>query len=1092
MRPLQTRSWLCSSNLTGTTACPPVWREQHFGAAWFARSEALALADPDADEVPNLAEWLADTDPNDGDSKPVPPPVLLGLTPPGGEFDLSVEVRAHAAAPVAVVRYTLNGADPDPASPFFADGLIVLYHSATLKARAYVNDNPVSPVVSGSYTVREQPPRITHSPVSRSVLAGNTVTFEVSADGTPPLEYQWLFNGEVIPWVVEPWLVLTNVQPSQAGAYAVRVSNALGTAISKPAILTVNEPPRIVRQPVSITVAAGHPATFSVEVTGTEPLTYHWYRNNLRLAGEPNAPELTLPAAKLEDAGSYNVRVFNAYGTVHSVVAMLRVVTAPEPPQIVTHPAGQTIQEGQDVVLSVVASGVLPLAYQWFRNGRPLAGATGAQLEIAGVKPDDADTYWVRVTNPGGETLSRPAVLQVIASGGGGTVNFANRVPVAGIDAPVFDSDGTTRLTGLAYLAQLYAGPAAEALAPVGWAVPFNVGNLAGYVTPPSVVVIPTVPAGAVAWVQLRAWESSRGATYEEAFQAGGKVGTSEPVQVTTGGAGHPPSFPADLVGLTSFRLLREAIPPMITIHSPAAGVTGDDRLVLTGAVTDNAAVASAAWEWNGREMGALELDAAGGFRVSGPRLARGENLLRVTAADTAGNTAAVEVRVVYEPVRLLAVTPPAPLREGRRVAAPVVLSSPGDESGLTFVLRYAPERFRDPVFAWADEAPLPAALKQVNAEAPGEVRATLSLPGQTLPAGVITLGVFSLRACSVPEATPSDLIPDLVDIAERTGEKLEFGNAADKATAHILPRRLLGDNNGNDLLDVGDAALMQRLLTRLDLIRPWDHTANDLNASGDLDSGDMTRVLRVVVGLDLEPVPLALTPGLSARRGPALASPQPAAASAAALTLTADSLLLWPGETITVRVSLAQPPAGVSGVSFRLNYPTSVLRPVGERLRTGPAVPAEVSALVNVDEAAGQVGFAASGAGNWPAGGGVVLELAFQVLATTGDEGVAATLDHGQLAWDMGYEIQNLPSVTLTLLNPASRLNPVVAFTAEEAVSLTFSTRPDVRYLVEVSEDLQTWTPRGTVEGTGDLTGFIDPDRAGRPMRFYRIRADR
>ena len=39
------------------------------------------------------------------------------------------------------------------------------------------------------------PPSITTQPQSRTNLAGTTATFVVTADGTAPLSYQWLFNG---------------------------------------------------------------------------------------------------------------------------------------------------------------------------------------------------------------------------------------------------------------------------------------------------------------------------------------------------------------------------------------------------------------------------------------------------------------------------------------------------------------------------------------------------------------------------------------------------------------------------------------------------------------------------------------------------------------------------------------------------------------------------------------------------------------------------------------------------------------------------------------------------------------------------------
>jgi hypothetical protein len=42
------------------------------------------------------------------------------------------------------------------------------------------------------------PPAIVTQPESRTVVAGDSVMFSVTASGTPPLAYQWSFNGTFI------------------------------------------------------------------------------------------------------------------------------------------------------------------------------------------------------------------------------------------------------------------------------------------------------------------------------------------------------------------------------------------------------------------------------------------------------------------------------------------------------------------------------------------------------------------------------------------------------------------------------------------------------------------------------------------------------------------------------------------------------------------------------------------------------------------------------------------------------------------------------------------------------------------------------
>ena len=80
-------------------------------------------------------------------------------------------------------------------------------------------------------------------PASQTVVVGQTAAFTVGASGTAPLSYQWSLNGSAIPGATNNPLVLTNVQAGQAGNYSVHVTNAVGSATSSNALLTVNFAP---------------------------------------------------------------------------------------------------------------------------------------------------------------------------------------------------------------------------------------------------------------------------------------------------------------------------------------------------------------------------------------------------------------------------------------------------------------------------------------------------------------------------------------------------------------------------------------------------------------------------------------------------------------------------------------------------------------------------------------------------------------------------------------------------------------------------------------------------------------------------------
>ena len=85
-------------------------------------------------------------------------------------------------------------------------------------------------------------PAITLSPTNRVVTKGNTNAFVASASGSPVPVLQWGFNGGALTAATNGTLVLSNVQPANAGGYFLVASNAFGSVTSIVATLTVREP----------------------------------------------------------------------------------------------------------------------------------------------------------------------------------------------------------------------------------------------------------------------------------------------------------------------------------------------------------------------------------------------------------------------------------------------------------------------------------------------------------------------------------------------------------------------------------------------------------------------------------------------------------------------------------------------------------------------------------------------------------------------------------------------------------------------------------------------------------------------------------
>lgn len=321
-------------------------------------------------------------------------------------------------------------------------------------------------------------------------------------------------------------------------------------------VIDLAAPPELLTQPASVSAIAGGTVSFAIRAYGTAPLAYQWYHNDQALSGMTST-QLVLTAVSAGHAGNYYVVVANSLGTATSAVAVLNIESFANV-TILLQPYGDVVPAGGFFNLAVVAAGNPPPTYQWYQNSSPVPGGTNRNIVFSSIQAGDAGRYEVLVQNPGGSVWSLPATLVVTnVLTGGGLLAFYNRESgIPGLDAPVFDIDGVTRLNGSNYVAQLYAGPSAETVRAVGNPSPFNSGTFAGYFVRQTLTV-PNVAPGDIAFAQVRAWEATKGDTYEEARARTGKFGRSVLLQVQLGGAlpNSPPILPGYLAGLTSFQL---------------------------------------------------------------------------------------------------------------------------------------------------------------------------------------------------------------------------------------------------------------------------------------------------------------------------------------------------------------------------------------------------------------------------------------------------------------------------------------------------------------------------------------------------------
>ena len=102
-----------------------------------------------------------------------------------------------------------------------------------------IASNPFAVMTSAVAKLSVPPSRIISPPQSTNTFRGNTIQFDVTAEGAGPFEYQWRSNGDNLAGATNQSLVLGSLQLNQSGNYSAIVSNPYGAVTSAPAILDV-------------------------------------------------------------------------------------------------------------------------------------------------------------------------------------------------------------------------------------------------------------------------------------------------------------------------------------------------------------------------------------------------------------------------------------------------------------------------------------------------------------------------------------------------------------------------------------------------------------------------------------------------------------------------------------------------------------------------------------------------------------------------------------------------------------------------------------------------------------------------------------
>lgn len=296
-------------------------------------------------------------------------------------------------------------------------------------------------------------PILTRAPGIVHVARGGTVQFSADFPDERGASFEWrrdTLGLTVIPLATNKMLTLHNVTDQSAGTYTLEAVFPTGYRLATSGLLLVDEPPAITQQPAArVWGPENDTRAFSVQASGSGPLSCQWRRNGVPVSGAVTA-RWNLTPLSAGDAGRYTCVVRNAFGEVESSACELLVL----PPKNGREKGTYPIEWGDTIQLHVdVANQPPPFTnFAWTMNGVPIPGQNGPSLTISNFSAADAGVYLGTFTDGFGQTINnnifRLYPHTIIKHGSGWLVPELARVsPTTAVVARLMglgDGDGLT------------------------------------------------------------------------------------------------------------------------------------------------------------------------------------------------------------------------------------------------------------------------------------------------------------------------------------------------------------------------------------------------------------------------------------------------------------------------------------------------------------------------------------------------------------------------------------------------------------------------------------------------------------------------
>ncbi|WP_316860906.1 hypothetical protein [uncultured Cohaesibacter sp.] len=262
-----------------------------------------------------------------------------------------------------------------------ANGTAESLTSDATAAVTNVNDDPTGSVtISGTATEEE-------------VLSADTSTI-ADADGLGAFSYQWYRDGVAISGATNSTYTLSNDDVGAAITVGVSYTDANGTAESltsdaTAAVTNVNEEPSgaviIWGSPVEDQLLYADTSTIA-DPDGLGVFSYQWYRDGVAISGATNAT-YRLGDNDVGATITASVSYTDGYGTPESLTsdataAIANVNDAPTGSVTISGTATEGERLSADASSIADIDGLGSFAYQWYRDGSAISGATGSSYTL--------------------------------------------------------------------------------------------------------------------------------------------------------------------------------------------------------------------------------------------------------------------------------------------------------------------------------------------------------------------------------------------------------------------------------------------------------------------------------------------------------------------------------------------------------------------------------------------------------------------------------------------------------------------------------------------------------------------------------------